>query len=247
MYSITVFGTGSRGNSALVSDGETKILIDAGVRLDIVQRATSLFEIAALLITHEHGDHAEYAHICSERYSMPVYTTAGTIKKLDIPEWRKNIIHYGKAFPLGGTLTITPFPLSHDATEPCGFYIKNALGETLVWASDTGTMEGLEMAHPADCYVLEANYDEAEIDRKLEANELPYAGLHGRLTSEFGHLSVQQAAAWLKENAGDNSNFIVLSPHPEIFNGNFHLFNGIYVEFPMKFPWSYEFGKKCPF
>lgn len=249
MFKITVFGTGSRGNSALVSDGETKILIDAGIRPEIVQRATMISDIAAVMLTHEHGDHSDYLKHYMSDYARNIYATVGTWDKIRTTWVSVNsIIQYGVACTVG-TLTITPFPLSHDAAEPCGFFIRNELGETLVWGSDTGTMDGLEMDKPADCYVIEANYDENDIDERLEKGEMPYAGLHGRLTSEFGHLSIQQAAAWLKENAGPESHIIVLSPHPEIFNGNEQLFNCgySYVAFPTGFPWPFAFGKICPF
>ncbi len=250
MFKITVFGTGSRGNSALVSDGETNILIDAGVKLYIVQQKIAICNIKAVLISHGHGDHTEYLEKLSSFYNKEVYATEGTIREIvnaHIYTYLRNIIEYGKPFTVG-TLTITPFPLSHDAAEPCGFFIRNELNETIVWASDTGTMDGLQMGEPADCYVLEANYDEQDIDERLENGDLPYEGLHGRLTSEYGHLSIQQAAWWLKENADKDSWIIILSPHPEVVVHNMILFREFdNMRFSGTFPVSYEFGKKCPF
>ncbi len=174
-----------------------------------------------------------------------IYATKGTLCKIET--YISCPVSYGEAFYIG-TLTITPFPLSHDAAESCGFFIRNGIGETLVWCSDTGTMDGLQMDKPADCYVLEANYDENDIDHKLEAGGLPYDGLHGRLTSEFGHLSIQQAAAWMKENARPDSHIIILSPHRETIDGNEQLFSSFNsVQFPDIFPYSFIFGAKCPF
>jgi phosphoribosyl 1,2-cyclic phosphodiesterase len=250
MFKITVFGTGSRGNSALVTDGETNILIDAGVNPDIIQSSIMITDINAVLATHEHQDHSKFSLMLSRKYMREIYATKGTLSHIEfffgIP------VSYGESFYIG-TLTITPFPLSHDAAEPCGFFIRNGIGETLVWCSDTGTMDGLQMDKPADGYVLEANYDENTIDEKLEKGELPYDGLHGRLTSEFGHLSIQQAAVWLKENARQDSHIILLSPHKEVLERNKDLF-GVHerdgfgnIAFPTEFPFTYEFGKKIPF
>lgn len=251
MFRITVFGTGSGGNSALVSDGETIILIDAGVRLELIQDDVIFSDIGAVFITHGHGDHAKYAQDLAVRYARPICATAGTFGEmaLKIPAYMQRFTPYGMNRNIG-TLIITPFPLSHDMAEPCGFFIKNALGETLVWVADTGTMDGLSMGgRPADGYVIEANYDEAEIDRQLEAGELSYEGLHGRLTSEFGHLSVQQAAMWLKENADtEKSNIVILSPHAEVLESNKALFAEFRnIAMPTVFPFVYEFGAKCPF
>ena len=242
MFKLCIFGTGSRGNSALVSDGETSILIDAG----LMPTGIMITDIKAVLISHSHIDHVKYVCCLARKYARTIYLTRGTFSETDVPFGFKSFIQYGVPFAVG-TLTITPFPLSHDAAEPCGFFIKNELGETLVWASDTGTMDGLQMNKPADCYVIEANYDENTIDEKLQRGELPYAGLHGRLTSEFGHLSVQQAAAWLKENARPESHIIVLTSHPEVIVPNVHLFDGLVAISPAKFPFQFEFGKKCPF
>ena len=245
MFKLTVFGTGSRGNSALVSDGETNILIDCGIMPHVVQDVINIWEINAVLLTHEHGDHTKHIKHFANNYAKQIYATKGTLENIQcfisVP------VEYGKEFYIG-TLSITPFPLSHDAAEPCGFFIRNSLGETLVWASDTGTMNGLTMDKPADCYVLEANYDEDEIDARLESGEMKYEGLHGRLTSEFGHLSCQQAAKWLKENAKPESHVILLSPHVEVVAQHLSIFNGFdNLTLPLRYPFSYELGVKCPF
>ncbi len=50
MYSIKIYGTGSKGNCAVISDGETQIMIDAGLLpTDIL-----ITNISAILISHEH-------------------------------------------------------------------------------------------------------------------------------------------------------------------------------------------------
>jgi phosphoribosyl 1,2-cyclic phosphodiesterase len=241
VFTVRVYGTGSKGNCAVVSDGETTVMIDAGkLPVDVM-----ITDINAVLITHEHSDHAKYSLLLGRKYMREIYATKGTL--CHIETYISCPVSYGQAFYIG-TLAITPFPLSHDAAEPCGFFIRNGIGETLVWCSDTGTMDGLQMDKPADCYVLEANYDEDDIDERLENGDLPYDGLHGRLTSEFGHLSIQQAAAWLKENARPDSHIIILSPHRETIDGNEQLFSSFHsVQFPDIFPYSFIFGAKCPF
>ena len=248
MFRIEIFGTGSSGNCALVSDGKTNILVDCGVRLENVKESVMIADIAAVLLSHSHGDHTKHLKPLTGRYAQNIYATEGTFRALGkeyVPSAYRNIVRYCEPFTID-SLRIMPFPLSHDAAEPCGYYIKNEIGETLVFASDTGTMEHLELE--ADGYVIEANYDEVEIERRLESGEMPYEGLHGRLTSEFGHLSVQQAAAWLKKNAKKDSHIILLSPHAEVLENNKGLFDEfVNVTMPTKFPGWYEFGAKCPF
>ncbi|WP_163069715.1 MBL fold metallo-hydrolase, partial [Acinetobacter baumannii] len=59
---FAVLGSGSRGNSALVSSSDTRILIDCGFPLrEIIKRLARLglspAQLDAILVTHEHADH----------------------------------------------------------------------------------------------------------------------------------------------------------------------------------------------
>ena len=61
---ITLFASGSSGNCALVSDGETHILIDAGIsarriRAGLTAQDVSMADLAGVLVTHEHSDHVK--------------------------------------------------------------------------------------------------------------------------------------------------------------------------------------------
>ena len=123
-----------------------------------------------------------------------------------MPTFARNIIEYGKKFEIG-TLKAIAFPVPHDAAEPCGYFIKNRAGETICFIGDTGALEDINVR--ADCYIIETNYDEDAVTERLESDSM-YVGLHARLTSEFGHLSVQQALAWLSENADESAHILAL-------------------------------------
>lgn len=53
---IKVLASGSSGNCYIISDHETKILIECGVSIDRIKKGCDfrLHEIAACLISHEH-------------------------------------------------------------------------------------------------------------------------------------------------------------------------------------------------
>lgn len=60
---ITVLGSGSTGNAVLICTEKTKVLIDAGMSAkQILLRLAAMGEdcerLDAILITHEHSDHA---------------------------------------------------------------------------------------------------------------------------------------------------------------------------------------------
>ena len=61
---IALFASGSSGNCALVSDGETHILIDAGISArricaGLTAQDVAPADLAGVLVTHEHSDHVK--------------------------------------------------------------------------------------------------------------------------------------------------------------------------------------------
>src|SRR5438445_11842289 len=60
---ISVLGSGSTGNSVLLVANGTRVLVDAGLSARETARRMSMLgedpnSLDAILITHEHGDHA---------------------------------------------------------------------------------------------------------------------------------------------------------------------------------------------
>lgn len=90
-----------------------------------------------------------------------------------------------------GDITVTSFPVSHDAVAPCG-YLLSAGGCRVCLVTDTGevTPVMLEAMAQADLLILEANHDRA----RLFSGPYPYH-LKQRILSASGHLSNDQAAA----------------------------------------------------
>lgn len=243
MFSIKVIATGSEGNCCIISDGWTSIIIDVGVH---VVNAASM-GIEGVLLSHEHGDHCKFVHIIAHA-GIKVYATKGTFRAIGaarVGSAMRHIVEYGKQFSIG-TFKIIPFEVNHDAAEPCGYYIKNRANETICFISDTGSIEHIEAK--ADCYMLEANYDEETLDRRLEDGEI-YEGLHARLTSDFGHLSVQQATTWVEANASKESHIILLHKSKDNV-GKLEVLEGYNVTLPdEKGQLDYQFGvdDRCPF
>jgi phosphoribosyl 1,2-cyclic phosphodiesterase len=82
---ICVLASGSKGNSAFITDGETSILIDAGLSgIELERRLTSRGlspeSLDAIIVTHEHTDHIRGVGIVSRRYKLPVYINQETHK-----------------------------------------------------------------------------------------------------------------------------------------------------------------------
>ena len=70
-----VLGRSSRGNSTLVTDGDTSILIDAGLPgrylIEQIDKITDTIE--GIFISHEHMDHVRSVVKLAKRYACPIY------------------------------------------------------------------------------------------------------------------------------------------------------------------------------
>ena len=91
--------SGSSGNCHFISDGSTKILIDAGlsgkkIEKNLLEHSQELKDIQGIFVTHEHLDHIKGVGILSRRYDIPVYATEGTWRGME--EGLGNIVEKNK-------------------------------------------------------------------------------------------------------------------------------------------------------
>src|SRR5579863_3380456 len=83
MVRFTVLASGSKGNSAVVSGGQTRILVDAGLSCrELFRRMRAVGEepekLDAVIITHEHMDHIGGLAVTARKLGIPVYFTEAT-------------------------------------------------------------------------------------------------------------------------------------------------------------------------
>ena len=193
-------GSGSKGNGTVVQYNATTLLIDCGFSaLEATSRLEKLGvpadSLSAILVTHEHGDHAKGVSALAKKYNIPVYLTFGThsaLKKLEAEEI--NIITPGKIFEIAG-LSILPVTVPHDAAEPCQFVVSNKEGARLGILSDCGhvTPHMVACYHDLHALMLECNHD-VEL---LNDGAYP-TSLKRRVAGQYGHLNNIQAAEFLQ-------------------------------------------------
>jgi phosphoribosyl 1,2-cyclic phosphodiesterase len=130
---IALFASGSSGNCALVSDGETHILIDAGISARRIRAGLTAQDVARVLVTHEHSDHVKGLTVLLRRDPVAVYAlpaVCAALRKL-LPE-RTDCLHEitpGEPFCLGD-VRVTAFPTPHDAAGSCGYRLASASAPT---------------------------------------------------------------------------------------------------------------------
>ena len=96
---FAALGSGSRGNATLVEAGSTRVLIDCGLsRRELYQRLESLDEdptsVAAVLLTHEHGDHAGSARAVLDLASSAISPIAHSPRSERDPMWIGDTIYF---------------------------------------------------------------------------------------------------------------------------------------------------------
>ena len=126
---FNVLGSSSSGNSTLVSDGVTNILVDAGLSGKEIARRLGEYglspeKISAIVVSHYHGDHCRGVAPFIERYvknNIPVFMTASAFDDYCVgmnpsKTERLAILHRtispGESFEIGG-IAVTCFQVIH--------------------------------------------------------------------------------------------------------------------------------------
>jgi len=83
MVRFTVLASGSKGNCSVVTGGNTRILVDAGLSCRELFRRMRLVDedpatIDAIIVTHEHSDHVGGLAVTARKLGIPVYFTEST-------------------------------------------------------------------------------------------------------------------------------------------------------------------------
>lgn len=179
----------SHGNAYIVSDSDTRILLECGVSHKQLQKLAgfSLSDIKACLVSHEHKDHAKCVDELIKR-GMEVYMSYGTARALENES--ATLIENMEQFNVG-SFDIVPFTTFHDAAEPLGFLIKSRIdGDVLAFATDT---VNLRYKFPRlNILAIEANYDRKILDR---CEKLPEKVRH-RITNS--HMEIETLCDYLR-------------------------------------------------
>jgi phosphoribosyl 1,2-cyclic phosphodiesterase len=192
---IKALASSSKGNCYLVSDGETSLLLECGIRYSDIQKGLNyqVSQVDGCLISHEHGDHGKAVKEVMKA-GINVYTSQGTAEALGASGHRVKTIESKKPFTVG-TWTILPFEVEHDAAEPLGFLLANKQGEKLLFATDTYYIKYM---FPGLTHIMvEANYSMDILKENIEAGRVP-AVMKKRLMRS--HFSLENVKEFLKVN-----------------------------------------------
>ncbi len=204
MIRFASLGSGSKGNATLIESGSapnnTRLLLDCGYSVVEIEKRLARLErcaddIDAIVVTHEHSDHIAGVGRLSRKYSIPVWLTVGTWNACRDSDFAATHFVDSHADFEINDITLHPFPVPHDAREPCQFVFSDGAVRLGV-ATDLGcyTPHILNHLNEVDALLLECNYDQ----QMLLTGEYPLS-LKTRVAGIKGHLDNAQAAQLLKK------------------------------------------------
>ena len=195
---LTSLYSGSSGNCLLLEHRDTKILIDAGLSGNKIQKMLEAkgvkpCSLDAIFVTHEHDDHINGVGVLSRRFDLPIYANANTMKSVlrkagKIKEEHIRIFNTNDDISFKD-IQLHSFRISHDAVEPVGFKISDGRSDISI-ATDIGIIDDNIRENLLNCEIvfLESNHD---VDMLMNGS-YPYY-LKQRIRGESGHLSNDSA------------------------------------------------------
>ncbi len=208
--------SGSSGNSVFISDGKTRILIDAGTPCSVIEEALLDMDqnpsfLDALLVTHEHSDHIAGVGVLMRRYHVPLFVNSMTwqFMQRSIGPVDLSLVHpilREQSFSVG-RFDVKSFATPHDAVASVGYRIETCAG-AITLMTDIGEMSPdlIEEAAGSRIVMIEANYDPA----MLLAGPYP-SQLKQRVSSPVGHLSNEDCARAVYALLGSGTEQFILS------------------------------------
>ena len=225
---LSVLGSGSTGNAVLIVAGNTRVLVDAGLSAKEIARRLALIgedvqRLDAVLVTHEHGDHAGGLRVLLNSLDCPVYISAKTLdaylserfnvsseeprRRAKATRDRVEQIESSKDFKIG-EIDFHPFTIPHDAVDNFGFTATHQ-GVKIATVMDFGHITTLVTERLRGCaaIVIESNHSR---DMLKACDDYPWE-LKQRILSRLGHLSNEDLADWLRTGFDGCAKYLVLA------------------------------------
>jgi phosphoribosyl 1,2-cyclic phosphodiesterase len=190
--------SGSNGNCIYVEAGDVRLLLDAGISGIQAERRLAAFgrdirNVDAVLVSHDHSDHARSIGIFQRKYRLPIHVTRQT---LDAACWQRlgdldDVRHFeaGDVLRFNGVIVET-IRTPHDGADGVAFVVDDGRRRLGV-LTDLGHAfsELAAVLATLDAVLIESNYD----PEMLSSGPYPWH-LQRRIRGPSGHLSNQEAA-----------------------------------------------------
>ncbi len=233
--------SGSNGNCIYVEAGSVRLLFDAGVSGSRVRERLASYGreptgVDAVLISHDHVDHARSMGVLHRKFGLPVYVTAKTYQAASRHRLGEigDVRHFRSGETLRiGNVQVETLPTPHDGVDGAAFVVDDG-SHRLGILTDLGhVFAGLDaVLGSLDAAILESNYDP-----DMLAHGAYPEWLKERVAGSGGHLSNVEAAELVLASAharmrwlclahlsqDNNTPELALRTHGSILGGRFPL------------------------
>ncbi|MDR1384002.1 MAG: MBL fold metallo-hydrolase [Planctomycetaceae bacterium] len=223
---IVSLQSGSNGNCIFIETRNTRLLFDAGISAKRARERLEFHGIDirsadALLISHDHSDHAGNMGVFSRKFELPIWVTKQTYQAAGTKKHLGEIaqLHH---FTSGETLQIGDVRIEtirtpHDAADGVAFIVDNGHVRFGIMTDLGHPFHDLkEAVQSLDAVLLESNYDPHKLQHCGYSEETK-----ARISGKGGHISNEEAAKLL-ESAKSNLRWACLghisaeSNHPDL-------------------------------
>ncbi len=191
--------SGSNGNCIYVEAGDVKLLFDAGISgkqaaARLSRAGRDIARVDALIISHDHADHARCAGIFQRKFGIPLFVTETTLRaaraSCDLGALRE-VRHFlaGDALRFG-SVRVETFRTPHDGADGVAFIVDDGASRLGIFTDLGHAYDELKSAlSSVDAALIESNYD----PDMLRAGPYPQY-LKSRISGPRGHISNIESA-----------------------------------------------------
>jgi len=215
---LSILGSSSSGNGYILQNRSEAIMIEAGMRFKVVEKAVDyeIHKIKGCLISHSHGDHSKYVSQVAAS-GIDIYASKGTIDALSLSGRKIKQCKELEQFNVGNFL-VTPFLIVHDAPEPLGFLINHPESGNVLFLTDTWFTQ--YNFPDLSNIIIECNYEDDILQKNVDSGRI-HKSVYDRVKQS--HMSLSTLKRLLKANDLTSVNNIVLI-HLSSNNSNETLF-----------------------
>lgn len=196
---ITVVGSGSKGNSYILDSGGEKLIIDIGCKFaEIIGFIDDLKKVVGCICDHAHHDHINPSTAKEfVRRGIQVFAHEEVIKEADLKGFSPLLSHFPNK--VGGFI-IQTFEAPHNVKN-YGFLIQTPTNERILFLTDT---TGVNLRfRDIDCIMVEANHDNDTLLDNLSNHDVS-------MSHPEWHLGLDDCAEFCKQNLSASTKQIIL-------------------------------------
>ena len=212
---VVSLASGSKGNCYFVEAGKTRLIVDCGLALRVLEDRLKQINVAPesigfVVVSHEHNDHIKGLDAFYKKYKPQVFCNFLSAERIisQKPVLNGNINFLSdEKLVIDNDLVIDLIPLSHDSVYCNGFRL-NYKTTSVSIITDLGYVDEkvIDAVKGSKLVYIESNHDEKML---LECKYPPI--LKARIKSNTGHLSNRQAGQAIAKLYAFGTKHFVLS------------------------------------